>query len=277
MSNIKQITAALQKSWSADTSVWGDELPADNPARGQCVVSSLVVQDYLGGDLYRVQAMGDGINEKHYYNVLDDGTVIDTTRSQYKDLVVSLTPAPVDLKGRVQKHSRKGAGRCGYAAEVRAAEGARGAITATMMNMKQLSLRAFPTMPIVYAVLTFGLMGLVVSSDGLTVHRVVGALLCVVAFACWIVARLQLGDNFSLDAKARRLVTTGFYAKLRHPVYVFSILALSGVAVFFNHWLVYALLIPLVLLEFVRKRREEETLLAAFGKQYESYQKQTWF
>ncbi len=98
--DISHITEALRASWSPETSTWGEDLPADNPARGQCAVSSLVVQDFLGGDLFRVRANGDGIDEKHYYNVLDDGTVIDTTREQYQGKVVSLTPAPVDLEGK---------------------------------------------------------------------------------------------------------------------------------------------------------------------------------
>ena len=98
--DISHITEALRASWSPETSTWGEDLPVDNPARGQCAVSSLVVQDFLGGDLFRVRANGDGIDEKHYYNVLDDGTVIDTTREQYQGKVVSLTPAPVDLEGK---------------------------------------------------------------------------------------------------------------------------------------------------------------------------------
>ena len=98
--DISHKTEALRASWSPETSTWGEDLPVDNPARGQCAVSSLVVQDFLGGDLFRVRANGDGIDEKHYYNVLDDGTVIDTTREQYQGKVVSLTPAPVDLEGK---------------------------------------------------------------------------------------------------------------------------------------------------------------------------------
>lgn len=98
MTNIEQLQIALQESWSSETSYEGMATP-DNLARGHCVVSSLVVQDYLGGDLFRDQSLGDGINERHYYNVLDDGTIIDTTRGQYQNIAVSLTPAPVDLKG----------------------------------------------------------------------------------------------------------------------------------------------------------------------------------
>lgn len=98
--DILHITEALRASWRPETSTLGDDLPADNPARGQCAVSSLVVQDFLGGDLFRVRVSGDGIDERHYYNVLDDSTVIDTTREQYQGKPVSLVPEPVDLEGK---------------------------------------------------------------------------------------------------------------------------------------------------------------------------------
>lgn len=89
----------LQESWSATTSYESDEnWSPENPARGQCVVSSLVVQDYFGGDIVRYAVTGEGIDETHYFNVLEDGTVLDTTRSQYKDKQVSMAEKPIDLK-----------------------------------------------------------------------------------------------------------------------------------------------------------------------------------
>ena len=89
----------LQKSWSATTSYESDEnWSPENPARGQCVVSSLVVQDYFGGDIVRYAVTGEGIDETHYFNVLDDGTLIDTTRSQYKDKKISMVEKPIDLE-----------------------------------------------------------------------------------------------------------------------------------------------------------------------------------
>ena len=95
---IETLEEALRQSWSSETSFF-DAIPSSNLVRGQCVVSSLVVQDFLGGELTRVKVEGVGIDEKHYFNVLDDGTVIDTTRMQYGFMQVSLTPAPVDLRG----------------------------------------------------------------------------------------------------------------------------------------------------------------------------------
>ncbi|AHB42453.1 YunG [Candidatus Saccharibacteria bacterium RAAC3_TM7_1] len=89
---------AMQDSWGPETSLAGDKLPSDNPARGQCVVSSLVVQDFLGGDIVRVHVTGDGIDENHYFNKLADGTAIDVTRKQYEDKPITLVDHPPDLE-----------------------------------------------------------------------------------------------------------------------------------------------------------------------------------
>jgi hypothetical protein len=50
------------------------------------------------GDLIRFAVRGEGISENHYCNLLDDGTLLDTTRSQYK-VPVTLQVHPVTLAG----------------------------------------------------------------------------------------------------------------------------------------------------------------------------------
>ena len=49
--------------------------------------------------------------------------------------------------------------------------------------------------------------------------------LSVVCAMLWFVARRQLGVSFSVRPEARQLVTTGFYARFRHPIYVFGTMA----------------------------------------------------
>src|SRR5689334_146791 len=95
---LQQLTAALHASWGDDTHFSEVAWTPDNPARSQCVVSSLVVQDYFGGDLIRYKVRGEGIDETHYCNRLADGTVLDTTAQQYHQSVI-LTATPVNLKG----------------------------------------------------------------------------------------------------------------------------------------------------------------------------------
>ena len=96
--SIEQLIRALQRSWSVDTSSTASEWSDTNPARGQCVVSSLVVQHYLGGDLRRYHVTGNSIEETHYCNILDNGTILDTTLHEYT-IPVTLSILPMDLKG----------------------------------------------------------------------------------------------------------------------------------------------------------------------------------
>ena len=88
---------ALAASWDQETSYCPAEWSTENPARGQCVVSSLLIQHLLGGELTRVKTQYHGQPETHYFNVLPSGAVLDSTRSQYPADAV-LTPHPVDLK-----------------------------------------------------------------------------------------------------------------------------------------------------------------------------------
>src|ERR1700760_1279550 len=52
-----------------------------------------------------------------------------------------------------------------------------------------------------------------------TPARIIGLSIAASAFLLLIVARLQLGGAFSVQAKATTLVTTGLYARIRNPIY----------------------------------------------------------
>lgn len=94
--SLEQVICALRQSWSNETTFCHSEWSRQNPARGQCVVSCLVLQDYFGGELRRYQVIGDGIEERHYRNELEGGVLIDTTASQY-DTSVQMTDLPILL------------------------------------------------------------------------------------------------------------------------------------------------------------------------------------
>jgi hypothetical protein len=72
---------ALKSAWSPETSADPEHWTLDNPARGQCAVTALVVQDEFGGDLIR--ATVDDVS--HYWNRLPDGAEIDLTRRQFRE------------------------------------------------------------------------------------------------------------------------------------------------------------------------------------------------
>jgi hypothetical protein len=74
-----QLFKAIKASWTRDTSYEPDRWSDDNPAWGQCAVTALVLQDYLGGELRRV---ADNAKTTHFWVVVD-GEDVDLTLMQF--------------------------------------------------------------------------------------------------------------------------------------------------------------------------------------------------
>ena len=74
---IEQLAMALPKSWSLQSSTkWS----ADNPAKGQCSVTALIVNDLLGGEIKKTK-LPDGW---HFYNYIN-GKRYDFTATQFRE------------------------------------------------------------------------------------------------------------------------------------------------------------------------------------------------
>jgi len=92
-----------------------------------------------------------------------------------------------------------------------------------------------------------------------------------------MLARWQLGQSFTLAAEARELVTHGLYAKIRHPVYIFSTLVLVGTAICLRNVFFDAYVVGVIVLQVYRIKREDAVLLQQFGQRYDDYRRRTWF
>ncbi len=86
-SNEGRVEAALRASWCLETCDDSDRhfWSADNPVRGQCGATALVVHDLLGGDLLVADVFyADGARQgHHWWNRLPDGRELDLTREQF--------------------------------------------------------------------------------------------------------------------------------------------------------------------------------------------------
>jgi protein-S-isoprenylcysteine O-methyltransferase Ste14 len=101
-------------------------------------------------------------------------------------------------------------------------------------------------------------------------QTVIASLLSLVGTGLSLFALAHLGRSFSVMAEARRLVTSGPYRIVRHPLYVFEGMASLGILIqFFNF---YSVLIYLAhcLLQFQRMKNEEAVLEGVFPE-YQAY------
>lgn len=83
MLEIDKLKLALQKSFSKETSQGKGEWLENNPVYGHCALASLIVQDWLGGEIAPVWAnTPDGRQIKHFNNLIG-GITIDATVAQF--------------------------------------------------------------------------------------------------------------------------------------------------------------------------------------------------
>ena len=126
-------------------------------------------------------------------------------------------------------------------------------------------------------VVFLGFVGVWAVHQPLTPMRLAGIVIALPCALLLVVARVQLGSAFSVEAKASKLVRTGLYSRIRNPIYVFGGLLVIGLLLLAGRPVLLLLLLVLIPLQAVRIRREEQVLAGKFGAEYEEYKRGTWF
>ena len=114
--------------------------------------------------------------------------------------------------------------------------------------------------------------------DNALIPRVAGVTLFTLGLLLAIMARLELGNNWSdieagLVKQDHMLVNRGVYRYIRHPIYTGDLVMLLGFEFCLNSWLFIAVLIIAVLT--IYKAIREEKVLAETVTGYEAYRAQT--
>lgn len=115
-------------------------------------------------------------------------------------------------------------------------------------------------------------------TDNTLVLRIAGVILFTLGLLIAILARLELGNNWSdieagLVKQDHMLVNRGVYRYIRHPIYTGDLVMLLGFELCLNSWLVVAILVIAILT--IYKAIGEEKVLAGTVTGYEAYRAQT--
>jgi protein-S-isoprenylcysteine O-methyltransferase Ste14 len=104
--------------------------------------------------------------------------------------------------------------------------------------------------------------------------QLVSALITTLGTAGAVYALVHLGSAFSVFPQARRLVTTGPYKFIRHPLYLFGELGLIGLAFAYAQPWAFLLAALSFFAQFPRMFYEEKLLTTAFDE-YATYAART--
>lgn len=115
------------------------------------------------------------------------------------------------------------------------------------------------------------------SDHSWALSNVVGLIMAFISYILWVIARIQLGDAFAVDAIAVRLVTTGIYRRFSHPIYTFSTTGIMGYVLLIGRPLWLLSLFVIIPIQIYRAKRESKVLHDCFGYEYEDYQSHVWF
>ena len=104
--------------------------------------------------------------------------------------------------------------------------------------------------------------------------EMVSTLLVLFGSAAAVITLIRLGRSFSMMAEARRLVTSGPYRFVRHPLYIAEELAMIGLLMqFFSLSSAFVLAVQIAFQ--LRRMHNEEAVLAETFPEYAAYQQRT--
>jgi protein-S-isoprenylcysteine O-methyltransferase Ste14 len=135
-----------------------------------------------------------------------------------------------------------------------------------------------PTLAITQRQGLFALPELVETRSGLAGLRwgasLVGIVCLVATIGCWV----RMGKNWRIGVasdQGTELVTNGLYARIRHPIYAFSVLLMLCSVVILPTIPMMVIAIVHVALVILKARHEEQFLLSAHGERYANYCRRT--
>jgi len=108
--------------------------------------------------------------------------------------------------------------------------------------------------------------------------RVVGLILGVVSlpYVYWVGRTLANYYSYTVEVQEdHKLITTGPYRRVRHPLYAATFMFLVGQMLVADNWLLLLILLIMIPGLYIRIEKEEQMLIEEFGDEYRAYMKRT--
>ncbi|MCD7034537.1 isoprenylcysteine carboxylmethyltransferase family protein [Metabacillus sp. GX 13764] len=134
-------------------------------------------------------------------------------------------------------------------------------IVAFLITFFSANFKSIMILPSVFALKSIGLVILLLS----------------LSYTVW--ARMMLGRNWSgaiQKVKNQRLVRSGPYKFIRHPIYTGIVCGFFGTFLLFGTLPSFIGLVMILLSYIAKIKKEEAFLVMEFGDEYQDYMKQSW-
>lgn len=136
--------------------------------------------------------------------------------------------------------------------------------------------RSFPIFVVIFHLIGAHLISTKTKCNYIPAVYLAGLAFCVIGVTLNIAALWQLKRSFSIMVEVRKLVNTGVYRFIRHPLYTGELTHLVGVCLLFNNKYSYSFLIIVVIMQLSRAKLEERKL-ALHLPEYRQYMAETGF
>jgi len=104
----------------------------------------------------------------------------------------------------------------------------------------------------------------------------VGLGLVGVGLCYWVFSSIGQGISTTVvTRKQARLITSGPYRWVRHPLYVVGLATFGSIGMIAANWFIVSLVVLAFILLVIRTQSEEEHLIANYGDEYRDYMKRT--
>ena len=107
-----------------------------------------------------------------------------------------------------------------------------------------------------------------------SMSRIIGLFISLVGYVLWCLSRLEIGESFAFLPQQQRsvkLIKSGVYSLISHPIYIFSSISLFGYILFIARPKLLVIFVILIPLQWYRAKQEQAVLIKVHGKEYEDY------